>query len=104
MAKTHDYRITIRPHDAALYLAWEYGFRRANILLKEILPRTIPRGFSLGNQVLLDAGKYRPLLVKHTRRKDAEIYAALIRQVIAYQQGRLRKSLGPIDVAVVDFA
>ena len=74
------YEISISRKSAALYLAWEYGINRANVMLKSAKPDpTYPESF-LRLPVFWCS---RPTL------RSANDMAQRIRDAIAYQEGRL---------------
>lgn len=91
------YEIRVYRPEAALYLAWEYGIRRA----REILATAPADPVYSPGFVRLTFG---PFLTDHRGRRTraaAENYAARIREAVAFQQGRLGRPLRNGDVYVV---
>lgn len=62
--------VTARRDTLALYLAWEYGMRRANEILRDM-----PKGFR-------EIGYFRT-------KREAEDFAGRIREVANWQRGKL---------------
>ncbi|MFO1080875.1 MAG: hypothetical protein U1E23_09645 [Reyranellaceae bacterium] len=74
---------------AALYLAWEVGLARANVLIK-----TLPRDHR--GWVEMTAPAMRLMFVPargRVTRRHIDAYAARIREAVAYQEGRLGRGL-----------
>ena len=82
-----EYQLFVPRSSAVLYLAWDVGLPAVRRYM-DSLPKDHRGWIGLHGMTL-----FRPLGKKRWTRHDLERYAARVREVVAFQQGRLGKAL-----------
>lgn len=76
------YLVKTSRRTAALYLAWEYGFSRANAMLRGSNPKMVSEN---GHWIMLSD----PML--RSRKRDADLFKCRVIAIANWQSGRLGK-------------